>query len=75
MSKNYMYHFKHRDGSITFIGWNEQQKVYSTNYYANVGLLNSEESKPLRFREVKILTWNAVLLGFKEVTYLPKEEH
>ena len=74
MAKNIMYHFKHSDGGITFIGWNESAKVYSLNYYANVGICNAECSKPLKLREIKILINNCKLLKFKEVTYLPKED-
>ena len=73
--KNYMYHFKHSDGSISFIGWNEEKKVYSVNYYANVGLLNAVESRLVKFREIKIFANNCRLLGYKQVEYLPGNEN
>ena len=74
MGENKMYHFKHADGGITFIGWNDKHKVYSTQYYANVGLLNADESKHIKLREVKIFANNCKLLGYKEVTYLPRRD-
>ena len=74
MSKNVMYHFKHSDAGITFIGWNDEHKVYSTDYYANVGIMNAEESKHIKLREVKILTNNCILMGYKKVTYLPRKD-
>lgn len=74
MSKNKMFHFKHADAGITFIGWNEEKKVYSTSYYANVGLMNAEESTHVKLKEVKLMTENCKKLGFKEVTYLPRKD-
>lgn len=73
MSQNKMFHFKHSDGGISFIGWNEKKKVYSTQYYANVGIMNAEESKHVRYRDVLQMTYNCVQLGFAEVTYLPRD--
>lgn len=74
MSQNKMFHFKHNDGGITFIGWNDKAKVYSTSYYANVGLLNAEESKHTKYSEVKKMTKQCQDLGYKEVTYLPRKD-
>lgn len=71
---NKMFHFKHSDGGITFIGWNDNAKVYSTQYYANVGICNAEESKHIKLREVKLLTNNCILNGYKEVAYLPRKD-
>ena len=71
---NKMFHFKHSDGGISFIGWNEEKKVYSRQYYANVGIMNAEESKHVRYKDIMLFTYNCEKLGFKEVTYLPKEE-
>ena len=73
MSENKMFHFKHSDGGITFIGWNNKHKVYSTQYYANVGIMNAEESRPTTLKGVKSMTKTFKLLGYEEVTYLPRD--
>lgn len=73
MTKNNMFHFKHQDGGITFIGWNEEKEVYSTSYYANVGLLNANESKYVQLKEVRRLTQWCKNQGYKEVAYLPRD--
>lgn len=70
---NKMFHFKHSDGSISFIGWNEENKVYSLNYYANVGICNAEESKHTTLKNVILYRHTCEKIGFKEVTYLPNE--
>ena len=67
-----MYHFKHSDCSITFIGWDDEKKIYSQDYYANVGLCNAEESKHVKYRDVLRMIKSCERLGFKEVTYLRK---
>ena len=72
MSENKMFHFKHSDAGITFIGWNDEEKVYSTDYYMNVGLMNAEESKPTKYKEVKRLTQVCIAKGYKQVSYLPR---
>lgn len=65
-----MYHFKHSDGSISFIGWDNEKKIYSQDYYANVGICNAEESKHVILKMVKELTEGCVKLNYKKVTYL-----
>ena len=71
---NYMYHFRHSNGGISFIGINHDSKVYSKNYYANVGILNSEESKFVALHVVEEkLRW-CIEHHYEEVTYLPKED-
>lgn len=70
---NHMYHYKHSDGGITFIGWNDEHRVYSTQYYANVGICNAEESKHVRLKEVRQMTQNCQKLNYSEVTYLPRK--
>lgn len=42
-------------GKITFIGWDDERKVYSEDYYANVGIMNAEDSQPTTMREVRKL--------------------
>lgn len=75
MSENKMYHFKHMTtGGITFIGFNDEKKVYSQDYYANVGICNAEESKLTSLTTVKKLYQSCVEMGFKKVTYLPGHE-
>ena len=68
-----MYHFKHQDGSISFIGWDDQRKIFSRDYYANVGICNAEESKHVKYSEVKRLVQSCIDLGFKEVSYLKQD--
>lgn len=72
MKKNVMYHFKKSDGGIVFIGYNDDEKVYSRQYYANVGIMNTEESTHTSLRAVKKLTQSCIDLGYKEVDYLPR---
>ena len=67
-----MFHFKHQDAGISFIGWDDEKKIYSQDYYANVGICNAEESKHVSFKEVKRLTKACIDLGFKKVSYLIK---
>lgn len=64
-------HFKHQDSSgITFVGFDTDRCVYSTAYYANVGIMNAAESKPTTLREVKRLIKKCVDSGYEEVVYL-----
>ena len=69
-----MYHFKHSDGGITFIGFDDEKKIFSRQYYANVGICNAEESKHVKLSEVKRITKSCEQLGFKEVSYLRRGE-
>lgn len=69
-----MFHFKHSDGGISFIGWDDQKKIYSRQYYANVGICNAEESKHVKYSEVKRLTQSCIDLGYKEVSYLKNDK-
>lgn len=69
---NIMYHHKKSNGGIDYVGWNEQHKVYSRQYYANVGIMNAEESKHTTLKEVKRLLQWCIANGYKEVTYLPR---
>lgn len=69
---NQMYHYKHSYGGITFVGFNDKAKVYSVDYYANVGA-NTEESKPVKLTVVKQLITSCIEMGFKRVTRLPNE--
>lgn len=70
---NKMIHFKHSDCSITYVGWNDEKKVYSLNYYANVGICNAEESKHTSWRKVLSMIESCKHLGYTEVTYLPND--
>ena len=67
-----MFHHKKSDGGINFVGWDTETKVYSVQYYANVGILNAEESKHTTLKEVKEFVRMLVRNGFREVTYLPR---
>ena len=67
-----MFHFKHQDAGISFIGWDDEKKIYSQDYYANVGICNAEESKHIKLRDVKRLTKACIDLGFKKVSYLKR---
>ena len=67
-----MYHFKHQDSGISFIGWDDEKKIYSQDYYANVGICNAEESKHVKLSEVKRMTASCIALGFKKVSYLKR---
>jgi len=71
MTKN-LFHFKRADSGMRFIGWDETAEVYSTDYYANIGLMNAEASKHVPYREIKRLTQWCINQGYKQVTYLPR---
>lgn len=65
-----MYHFKHSDGSISFLGIDPDKKEFSRDYYANVGICNAEESKLVTYKELKRMIANVESLQFKKVMYL-----
>lgn len=69
-----MYHHKNPDGSIDFIGWDTEKKIYSQDYYANVGLCNAEESKHVGSKMVREFTIGCIKLNYKKVTYLEQEK-
>lgn len=69
-----MFHFKHSDGGISFIGWDDAKKIYSRQYYANVGICNAEESTHVRLFEIKFMTQQCIDLGYKEVSYLKNDK-
>lgn len=69
---NTMYHHKKSNGGIDFIGWNDKEKVYSLQYYMNVGILNAEESHHTTLKEVKRLRKVVIDKGYQEVAYLPR---
>ena len=65
-----MFHHKKSNGGIDFVGFDTEKRVYSTDYYANVGLLNAGESRHTTLREVRTLTKKCAQDGFRLVTYL-----
>jgi len=67
-----LYHHKKTNGGLDFIGWNDEAMVYSRQYYANVGIMNAEESNHTTYKEIKRLTQWCINQGYKEVSYLPK---
>lgn len=65
-----MYSFKKADAGMVFIGFDDNRKVFSRNYYANVGLLNCDEPMPVKLKELKAIENDVVSKGYEEVTYL-----
>ena len=65
-----MYHFKHSDGSITFLGIDPSRREYSRDYYANVGICNAEESVPISYKRIRGMIAAAESLNYKKVMYL-----
>lgn len=68
----HMYHHKTPStGGIQFIGWDDERKVYSTDYYANVGIMNAAESTHVTLKKVRELRKElAATPGYTEVQYL-----
>lgn len=69
---NNMFHHKKSNGGLDFIGWNDKAMVYSKQYYANVGIMNAEDSKSVTMKEVNRLTQWCISQGYTEVLYLPR---
>lgn len=69
-----MMHFKKADSGIVFIGYDDEQKIYSTDYYANVGICNANASQSTTLRAVNAARIKVVEAGYKQVTYLKHPE-
>lgn len=69
-----MYHHKKSNGGLDYIGYDTDKKVYSNDYYANVGIMNAEQSKHTTLQGIKILTKMCIDNGYTKVTYLPRQE-
>lgn len=68
-----MFRFRKSNGGVSYVGVDNERKIYSTDYFANVGILNCDEPKNVRLKDIKAIISDCVDKGYKEVTYLKEE--
>lgn len=67
------FQFKQSNGNIKYVGFDTDKKVYSTDYYANVGLFSAHYPMNVNLALIKALIEKLQKNGYNKVTYLVKE--
>lgn len=68
-----MLYFKRSNGGVRYVGWDRVRKVYSTDYYANVGIMNANAAELTTWKAVKSKREYLANMGYTEVTYLRED--
>lgn len=65
-----MFVHKKSDGGVTFVGYNNSKHIYTTDYYANVGICNAAEPKKTTAKMIKTIIKRCLELNYTEVVRL-----
>ncbi|MCQ2076761.1 MAG: hypothetical protein MJZ20_06990 [Bacteroidaceae bacterium] len=72
LKRDCMFVHKKSDGGVTFVGYNIDKHIYTTDYYANVGICNAAEPKIVSGKMIRGIIKRCKELGYSEVSYLSK---